>query len=817
MLQARIAGLTLISLLTSASGYAASDAEDALILRGQVVNPEQKPVEGATLVLVLRHGTGEDAWQVNATSDGEGKFEFAVPPKWIEPGPFYHSRTIWCYAPGYALQTASAYKQLDQELNEPIQVQLPPAADMEFKVVDPSGKPLPGCRVEPHHWVGDIPPENIRKLTSAETDEKGIARLAAMQPSVLRRVSVMSDVYGTQRMPLDNRSGNTIATIRLQNVGAIAGRLVCDDSDAIAGVRVAVGSMGHGGLTEGSGETETTADGHFHIENVSEGALTLYVSGKNVAGYRPRLPEHVVVKAGDTTEIEVPFEPTVTVRGSVVARGSEMPVAEAFVSVSYGGRRQHEHVLTDANGTFEAYILPGEVRQQLIVVPKPFQDWVRDYDINSRFEVTAENSPFDLPPLELVESRVVEGKVVDANNQPVPEAYVTPLLKGRGLGSGRADKTGKFSVRISKEVTIEEYTVSSPTESHRKAKVISESPLILQLVGPEEAANLRVSTGPTPAEKREPEFTPPDQNTKTLIVAREALIFDGHSTNWAELAEKLEDLGAKDNAVPTVHYYLTHDAYRDEARKAEAGNWAEMLSDTTGVKVQRGGGIILNQPAERYDALNIDDQWPPGADKPVVGRVVSPEGEPIENAQVVFLAPPPPTSRNRWLQSVYLKNGQVRQELDHIVTYTDANGEFRFDFPPAGASVMALAPQGFAIASASEAKQDIKLAPWARVTATIPRDEQERLQTISLSVSVQPPEGGPTAFLSISAGDLQKQDTNFEMIAVPPGHRMMVLRILWKEDDNGSMTGNGHGESLPLTLESGTTTHLEYGPLDEKE
>ena len=55
------------------------------------------------------------------------------------------------------------------------------------------------------------------------------------------------------------------------------------------------------------------------------------------------------------------------------------------------------------------------------------------------------------------------------------------------------------------------------------------------------------------------------------------------------------------------------------------------------------------------------------------------------------------------------------------------------------------------------------------------------------------------------------------MLAVPPGYSTRVSRTVWKEDANGSMTGNGHGESFPLTLESGTTVHLEYGPLGETE
>ena len=819
MFRIRCAGLLLIAIFVNgAVGDDAPAKSGDLVVRGQVLNEANEPIRGATLVLRLRYGFGDEDWQVRAESSEDGRFEIAVPQEWTKPGAFYHQRTIWCYAPGYALTTGSAYKQLDGGANDPVSIQLSPETEMEFNVLDPSGKPLPGCRVEPHHWVGDIPPQAILDLTAATTDEKGIARLSAMQPSLLLRVAVVSDTYGTQRMQLDERSGSTTATIRLQDVGAIEGRFVCDDPDAIAGMRVAVGNMdSQAGLTEGSGEAVTKADGHFRIERVAEGAITVFVRGDKVPAYRPRLPEQVIVEADETTEIEIPFQASVLVRGSVVARGSEQPVAGAFVSVSYGDRYQNEQVLTDAEGRFEAHTLPGLVRQHIIVIPQPFRDWIRTNEGDSSFEVTADAAPFNLPPLEIVEPKVVEGSVIDEKGKPVAECLVTAQAGNRNLGMSQTDDTGSFKLRVAPDANIERYRVSRRSMPQQPVKVVSKSPIVLQFADRKELANVQVTTMPTPEEKRQPEFET-ENPTRMLIVAKNILIFDGRSTNWAELGEELEKLSDEKNTgdSPVVHYHLTHGAFEDEDRKTEAQNWAELLSTTTAAKVQHGGGLILNHAAERYDALDIDDHWPPGAEKPVVGRAVSASGEPVVGAQVVLLPPPPPTSRLRFGQSVYLKDGQVRQPMDHIIATTDVNGQFSFDFPSSGTNVMIVAPQGFALIAATEEMRDIELAPWARVTATLPPDERTKIQTMSISISGQPTGGGPTAQISMSAGSVEKAETAFEFSAVPPLQKAILQRFVWEERD-GSKSGNNHGEPLPLDLESGITTHLDFGPLEESE
>ena len=75
---------------TSAQGRTATPEEqeraDSLVFRGQVLDPDGKPVAGAAIV--LSHPDGRRPPERLATSGTDGRFEAAVPPASIEePGP----------------------------------------------------------------------------------------------------------------------------------------------------------------------------------------------------------------------------------------------------------------------------------------------------------------------------------------------------------------------------------------------------------------------------------------------------------------------------------------------------------------------------------------------------------------------------------------------------------------------------------------------------------------------------------------------------------------------------------------------------------
>lgn len=793
-----------------------AEAGEDRTVRGVVVDAADKPVGEAIVALRLRYGVGENDWVVNGTSDAQGKFELVVPAKWLEPGPFYADRRVWAYAEGHGLAAASASEQIDKNSNEALEVKLAVEQPLEVKVLDPDGEPLAGGRVEPYNMTsGHIAPPAILEHISAVTNDAGTATLRGLGADSLRNVVATCDKFGKQQFRLGD--AGEAYEFTLSSVGSLEGQFTGDNVAVLEGVRVSAGSMGSGGgWAEGMGETSIDSEGAFRIENLAEGGYYLFIGDIEGTTLRPKTPDDLVIAAGKTTKLELPLLETVEVRGQVVAQDSKEQVAGAHINVRHGGVYQRENAMTDAEGRFAAHVLPGEVRQNVVSIPQPFSNWIRDPNSNTAITIEQGSTSHDLPPLLLFEPMEIPGKVVSESDKPLDEAFVSAKSDGKRLGYGRSDAGGEFTLRVPKGAKIDRYDVSLPRSSMVEAKVVSESPLVLRIRDPNRPVNVKVTNSPTPEDKQQPELPEPQPQQATLIVAKQALIFQGKSTSWADLTEYLEqNAGVRGGELERVYYWRTHGAYDDELRTEEARNWSSMLSDTTGVPVSERG-LILNQAAERYDSLELFDVWPPGADEPVVGRVVDAEGEPVADAQVVLLTPASPSSRYRGMQSIYINGGQVRQPEEHIVEYSGANGSFAFDFPAGRAAVLVTAPAGFAMVSASTKLEDIQLAPWSRVTVTLPQDKKLGVQTISLNVQTNILGRTSPVYLYLSDGSYQTPQTDFELPFVPSGHEVVVSRTLWKTEDGNTM-GNTHGRSYKFTPQPGVTHHVEFLPEDEEE
>lgn len=785
-------------------------------VRGVVVDAEDQPVAEALVAIRLRYGVGENDWVVNGTTNAEGKFELVVPAKWLEPGPFYSDRRVWAYAEGHALAATSASEQIDKNSNEPLEVKLAVEQPIEVKVLDPDGQPLAGTRVEPHNMQsGHIAPGAILDRVAAVSNDEGTATLRGVAPDSVRNVLATSDEFGKQRMRLGDASGEYEFT--LSAVGDVEGRFTGDEVEALQGVSLSASSMGRGGgWAEGMGETTIEADGSFRIEKLAEGPYYLFIGDIENTTLRPKLPNDMVVAAGKTTELELPLLETVEVRGQVVAQDSEQQVAGAHITVRHGGIYQRENTMTDADGRFTAHVLPGEVRQNIVSLPKSFRDLIRDPDNTTTILIEEGSSPDNLPPLTLFEPMEIRGKVISESDKPLNEAFVSAKSGSKRIGYGRSDAAGEFTLRVPKGAKIDRYEVSLPRAASGEAKVVAESPLVLRFRDPNRPANVKVTATPTAEDQQQPEFPEPQPQQATLIVAKNTLIFQGRSTSWADLTEYLEqNAGVRGGELEQVYYYRTHGTYDDELRTEEARNWSSMLSDTTGVPVSERG-LILNQAAQRYDALELFDVWPPGAEEPIVGRVVDTNGEPVADAQVVLLAPAPPSSRYSGMQSIYLSDGQVRSPEEHIVDFSGTDGNFEFDFPSGRTAVLVTAPAGFAMASASTKLEDIQLAPWSRVTVKLPQDKKLGVQTISLNVHAKLSGRTSPIYLYMSDGSHNSPQTDFELPFVPSGHEVVVSRTLWKTE-NGSTMGNTRGQGYKFTPEPGVTHHIEFLPEDEEE
>ena len=464
----------------------AEDEDSAIVIVGNVTNASGIGIRGAKLWLPLKHD--DDKLHAKATTNEAGEFTLRVPVEWTEPGTFTPSWTIWCYAQDHQIASASAYKQLQRQSDSPIEIVLKPSADTGFEVKDVAGAPVAGRRVEPMHFFTgsyDIIPPQLREIIAEETDEHGRVLFPETGRDHLFSVQVTADGYGIQQLRLrDSAMEPAIRTITLRPTGRLEGRLVSDDKTAFTSARVHVYQEDFlGEHTSGSASADADEDGRFVVPAFAEGAIKLIITVDRSLTLRPRIPEDLEIYSGETTRVEVPLERTVRIRGRVQTKGDGAPVAGGLVSVQYGSFRQIDLVRTDADGRFETNVLAGDVRQQLIMRPTEYSDWiVENAGWQNPINVPAGVETFDLAPLELIETSERAGRLVDRSNRPIAGAKIRAITGNRVYAWGETDESGAFTLRLPKGFEIEMYDVSRSRETGPSvAAAIKESPLVLQV------------------------------------------------------------------------------------------------------------------------------------------------------------------------------------------------------------------------------------------------------------------------------------------------------------------------------------------------
>ncbi len=278
-----------------------------------------------------------------------------------------------------------------------------------------------------------------------------------------------------------------IRDIALRATGRLEGRLVTDNPKILNAVRMGIYQTDFvGEQTSGVAPVEIDADGRFVVPHFAAGPIHLIIvidlPPSDDIPLRPRLPEVLWIRAGQTTTVEVPFESTVRVRGRLQTHGEARAVGGAYISVQYGGFRQSESVITDADGRFEANVLAGSVRQQVISPPQAYAypGWIEKDE--SWQPVPADVASFDLPPIELVETVVRSGRLVDQVGNPLAAETVAAISGDRVYSTAITDDNGEFELRLPSDLQIENYRVrGSADQSAASATVIQHSPLILRL------------------------------------------------------------------------------------------------------------------------------------------------------------------------------------------------------------------------------------------------------------------------------------------------------------------------------------------------
>lgn len=460
-------------------------------IAGQVVDSAGKPIAGARLWLPIAYNSEPST--LDAVADAAGRFSFVVPQEKIDADRTYLMGTAWCYAPEYQIGSVNLSRQLRHGWQQPVQITLEPLTDTAFVVETLTGDPIPGVRVDPLNYKAergyDLVPKPMQQLLGKVTDDAGRVMLPQFGRGYLSHLKLTSPEYGEQQLRVINREDVAAERhITLMPTGRVAGKLMTNDPDVLASATISLIPADRDQM-HAQGYAVTTPDdqGAFEIPRIAAGEYRISVYFKDADLHvRARTPESIRVDIDQTTKIDLPFEQAIPVRGRVRTQEGQRPIEGAMVSITKTGAFGIQQLFTDANGEYTGYYLPGEtVRMQLIIRPKAYDYWIEppNKDWMKGYEIPADATEFTLPPIELVETEKIAGKLIDTNERPVAGYDLTAVQGNRRFSFARSDADGAFTFHLPKGFAAEGYELH-PTNGRGgsvKARVLSDSPLLLQL------------------------------------------------------------------------------------------------------------------------------------------------------------------------------------------------------------------------------------------------------------------------------------------------------------------------------------------------
>ena len=416
-------------------------------IKGQVLSSEeQRPIEGATIVVLKK----------KAVTDAGGRFLV----KGLAPAP----QQIQTVAEGY-LANERSVNLAGSRAQAECEIFLERGATIKGRVVNDLGEGLPDVEIKLFEsWGGgedsqlweDWSSRHLKTKTLAD----GVFKISGIMPqgwsqrTLRARHPTYADAF-ERGLKLAKKEDELYLSITMRPGGVISGRVIDEQSRAIAGARVELRARD---LWEGYDSPEVRADGsevwreknlsvmgsdaegNFSFTNLSEGKYELRVEAKGWStAYRGDLK---LSRAGRIESLMMTLEKGEPLRGYVVD-GEEKPLAGANVYVN--AKNGNAQAVTGADGTF-----------QIETIPKG------PYDVGASATGYAQTNLRKQMPegergLRIVLKRqgVVRGKVVDvATKKPVVGAWLSLQKEEPRWGNSmrewawaQSDKQGEFKLQ----------------------------------------------------------------------------------------------------------------------------------------------------------------------------------------------------------------------------------------------------------------------------------------------------------------------------------------------------------------------------------
>ncbi|MDB5387834.1 MAG: hypothetical protein JWM11_3480 [Planctomycetaceae bacterium] len=499
------------------------------IPRADVVLCKIVQIDGRSSTEVIATGQASDKGLYQLELTKEARKQWSPTTQWV----------VWAMTRGSGpgmVQYALGNHLFPRPEDDSDATALYPERTVNLELTDEKGQPLAGEVVQ-FDLRGFTVPPSFRKQMLTDTFQGKLA--IQHMPSgpnegspTTRTLRIQTKSHGLLEFcwnadhasELDGRVREGVDPIQLttQPLGGIKGRLVSQKGELprelIQNVQIRIETF-HGDSSMktpwcyGFASAKTDIDGRFEIPRLVSGKLSVVRAElPQGAHWRPLVNnrQNVVIKPGDTTNIDIPLIATRTLRGQVVRpTGEGIPNIE--FSISHGelitenlaqGRTMTsaaygEYVLTDASGRFAVDIIPGRIN--IAKQTCAGSGWgTSDLWPNAKKKIPEEltgnglqipegHEPFDLPPIEVTNFK---GVLRDESGKPVEGVLVASNgRKDSVLGITQTKADGTFDIQVTDKPSRwaaarrnEQGDFGLPGDDAPDVKVISETPLVLQMI-----------------------------------------------------------------------------------------------------------------------------------------------------------------------------------------------------------------------------------------------------------------------------------------------------------------------------------------------
>lgn len=354
-----------------------------------------------------------------------------------------------------------------------------------------------------------------------------------------------------------------------------------------------------------SGTFQADAQGMVELPDLQPGTYEVTLGHAGAAPWQAPSRDEVYVTSGATRRVEIPLERGVAVAGRVVVTDTGQPVAGARVLTNDSQPGLGGPAVTDAQGSFTLYALPG--RCDVFVDELP-----RGYVAAEPPMATAmvDETGVTLEPFRAVRSVTVDGLAVDEKGRPVADASIYYSQTYHRQEPLHTDAAGKFTLKCS--VSRESYVWASKRDLAAPETTFNPE----RLAGP-----LRVVLAPTPRVRLRVRVV--DQDGLRVPRAFISPLWQGRSAGGA-LLPGLTDQQGEWISEPQIGFgsyqlYIGargHDAARSERWQARAGE----THDFGDVRLLAAGGSLAgtvvdqeNRPVAGVRVFNTAEALRPAA------------------------------------------------------------------------------------------------------------------------------------------------------------------------------------------------------------